>query len=136
MENYMAEVAKMLGVELGEEFEIDFGNGINTATVYLNSTGLNVKDTNMVYVPNASSAFFEWILTGLCFIKRKPWRPQKGETFYTVTPIGIIEPCIYTNGPGYCSLYKIGNCYKTKEAAEFNRDKWVTFYASNEVLEV
>ena len=33
-------------------------------------------------------------------------------------------------------LYKLGNFYRTAEEAEANRDKWVAFYASDEVLEV
>lgn len=34
------------------------------------------------------------------------------------------------------NYYKLGNCYRTKAEAEFNRDKWMAFYASDEVLEV
>jgi hypothetical protein len=33
-------------------------------------------------------------------------------------------------------LYKLGNCYRTAQEAEVNRDKWKAFYASDEVLEV
>ncbi len=135
--NYMTEVAKMLGVELGEEFDVCFDNTNVYMKAQFTENGFKVNDTNMVKLtPYDSIMVFEWILCGSATIKRKPWRPQKGEAFYTVAPIGVVEPCIYTNGPGYCSLYKLGNCYKTQEEAEANRDKWVEFYVSDEVLEV
>lgn len=30
----------------------------------------------------------------------------------------------------------VGNCYRTYEEAKKNKDKWVVFYASDEVMEV
>ena len=133
--NYMSEVAKMLGVELGEEFEIDFGNGISTAIVYLDDMGLKVKETNMVYMQNAASVFFEWLLAGLCIIKHKPWKPNIADVFWYIDYCGNVQHQQWVSWDNF-SFYKIGNCYRTREEAKANRDKWIAFYASDEVLEV
>ena len=44
------------------------------------------------------------------------------------------HPCRYMSN--HVNRYKLGNCYRTREEAEANRDKWVAFYASDDVLEV
>jgi hypothetical protein len=133
MANYMVEVAKMLGVELYEEFQI-CGNG--KATVKLTESGLEIVTNLGKLIDNAECVCLTKLLTGGYIIKRKPWKPLKGEVFYAVAPVGTIDHYIGTNAPGAYSLYKLGNCYKSKEEAEADRDKWVSFYASDEVLEV
>ena len=77
------------------------------------------------------------LLVGNLIIKRKPWKPSCGETYYYVSYSGIIlEDRWATTGTKDRSLYRLGNCYRTREEAESNRDKWIAFYASDEVLEV
>lgn len=129
MTNYMAEVAKILGVELDEEFE---------------ARGYTYKLTNDGLVctmfPQKDEEDYEHmlrvILTGKYPIKRKPWKPRVGEQFYFIDMDG--KSCCLTCGYNNSSLnlYKIGNCYRTREEAEANTEKWVQFYASDEVLEV
>lgn len=136
MANHMAEVAKMLGVELGEEFEIkEYGlcqfRFKETCFQYFNGK-MWVSDLN------TQSDLYE-LLTGQLMIKRKPWKPEYGETYWYVEKDGDIwerewHPCRHMSD--HMNRYKLGNCYRTREEAEANRDKWVTFYASDEVLEV
>ena len=129
MTNYMTEVAKILGVELDEEFEV---------------RGYTYKLTNNGLVctmfPQKDEEDYEHmlrvILTGEYPIKRKPWKPKEGESYYIVETngsIGVEEWWAETIDMNY---YKIGNCYRTSEEAEANHEKWVAFYASDEVLEV
>ena len=129
MTNYMAEVAKILEVELDEEFEV---------------RGYTYKLTNNGLVctmfPQKDEEDYEHmlrvILTGEYPIKRKPWKPKEGEPYYIVETngsIGVEEWWAETIDMNY---YKIGNCYRTSEEAEANHKKWVAFYASDEVLEV
>ena len=60
----------------------------------------------------------------------------------TVIIIGFVHCDGYVYKMCYCgsnedkTFYKLGNCYRTCEEAEANRDKWVKFYVSDEVLEV
>lgn len=132
MANHMAEVAKMLGVELGERFDILNSCDHNCSTFYLTEKG----------VMNDKSGYYEGpgmllnLIYGYCTIKRKPWKPKDDEKYWCVEPDGKITGYCWMNIAGGNSNYKLGNCYRTREEAEANRDKWVAFYASDEVLEI
>lgn len=138
MVNHMAEVAKMLGVELGEEFEIVFPNNPNChATAVLYESGLNIQKHNLANQDFWHLTALTNILNGTYTIKRKPWKPKNAEYFSSVTPEGGIFSDRWRDGAwDHSNLYKIGNCYRTEEEAEANHDKWVKFYASDEILEV
>lgn len=135
--NYMSEVAKMLGVELGEEFEIIFPNSSCRATALLNSERLYIKNHNLVNQDMWQLSALTNILNGTYTIKRKPWRPKVGEIFWHINYCGETQCWRWENGVGdYLNYYKLGNCYSTAEEAKANHDKWVEFYKSDEVLEV
>lgn len=130
MANYMSQVAKMLGVELGEYFEINKHDGI----FVLCYDGLFHTQAG-VMCPELLSG----LLSKKYTIKRKPWKPERGETYWYVEKDGDIwerewHPCRYMSK--HMNRYKLGNCYRTREEAETNRDKWVAFYASDEVFEL
>ena len=131
MANYMSQVAKMLGVELGERFDI---NGFNEF-YFLETDGL--YSFNGTYCK--CDEYFSKLLAGELTIKHEPWKPKRGETYWYVEKDGDIwemewHPCRYMSD--HVNRYKLGNCYRTRKEAEANRDKWVAFYASDEVLEV
>lgn len=136
--NHMKEVAKMLGVELNEEFDVHFDNSNVYMKAQLTENGFKVNDTNMLaLVPNSSIRVFEMILCGLATIKRKPWKPKYNEDYWAVTAIdGALTHNIWKNCWIDITYYKLGNCYRTEQEAETNSEKWISFYASDEVLEV
>ena len=73
--NYMADVAKMLGVELGEEFKID-----GSSLIYkLFENGLYFRCIEG-WLP-AEYQFLD-LITGKLEIVKLPWKPKDGETFY------------------------------------------------------
>ena len=125
MANHMAEVAKMLGVELGEEFKC-YGEDY---IYWFTDKGLMCNGCEASYI-------LSLLLEGQIEIKRKPWRPKTNELFWFVLQNGNIDVCYRKHAWFDTILYKIGNCYKTDEDAKVNRDKWIAFYASDEVLEV
>ena len=135
MANHMAEVAKMLGVELGERFKCDNGhkyeltlNGIKGIYDYpIDPQYEEEKLFNNMLVA---------LLNGEHNITPKPWKPKIGENYWVIVPDGDISEYSWLDSLGGNSNYKLGNCYRTREEAEVNRDKWVAFYASDEVLEV
>lgn len=136
MANHMAEIAKMLGVEPGEEFEIDYGKG-RKSTANITKTGLHIIDTNMVdFLGDLNRVTLDWLLIGYCTIKRKPWKPNDKDDFWYINRAGIVDKKPYGGSVGHMNYYKLGNCYRSKQEAEANRDKWISFYASDEVLEV
>lgn len=139
MANHMAEVAKMLGVELGEEFEIEFPapSTISTTAVFKENEFRIVKTDAYIMTPYWNYSVLHSLLVGILTIKRKPWKPKCGEAYWYVTILdGEIDFGIWRDTLRDITLYKLGNYYRTYDEAEANRDKWVKFYASNEVLEV
>ena len=132
MANHMAEVAKMLGVELEERFNIIDSKYEYAHDFYLTDNGLAISSGN--YCQRES--LLHQLLCGTCIIRRKPWKPKMGEYYWCIDPNGESSKCSWMNTSGGGSNYKLGNCYRTRSEAEANRDKWVAFYASDEVLEV
>lgn len=131
MKNNMKEVAKLLGVELDEEFELVFpSNSSCYATVKLTIDGAKVISTNVYDVFNFKSYLLEHLIKGDYKISRKPWKPKFNERYYSVGVDGSTEDGTWLNDFLDYTLYKIGNCYRTIEEARENRVKWGTFYDS------
>ena len=125
--NYMSEVAKMLGVEIGEYFEINKKDGV----FVLCYDGLFQTQSGIM-----CHELLSGLLSRKYTIKRKPWKPKEGELYYFVSMNEDVRSDTSDNVTVDMLLYKIGNCYKTKEEAEANYEKWQAFYESDEVLEV
>lgn len=125
--NHMAEVAKLLGVELGEEFKI---KGCSK-TYILDEDGLFDQQEGMNNFMHLTC-----LLTGEFEIMHKPWKPKDNDHYYRINECGNVECDEWLNFGEDIVWYKLGNCYRTKEEAKANREKWLAFYASDEVLEV
>ena len=134
MVNHMPEIAKMLGIELNEEFEIP---EYPTRIFRITMDGIEGFKNGEWYVgASVNLLIFERVLTGEYSIKRKPWKPQDDEKYWYVAPGGSCIGVLWFGDLDDINLYKIGNCYRTEAEARANRDKWVEFYHSDEVLEV
>lgn len=134
--NYMSEVAKILGVEIGERFKIDFdiySSNSRNFDYYLSNEGIVLDKEG--YACCSNDILCE-LLRGNYTIKRKPWKPEKYEPYWLVDEDGDVRYDDFLNESPELNYYKLGNCYRTKEEAAANRDKWVAFYASDEVLEI
>lgn len=138
MANYMAEVAKLLGVEIGEEFEIQYPSPCDIKiTAVFSANGFNIVHTDAVILqPYWKYAELHALLEGTLTIKRKPWKPKFEESYYSIGVDGTVETGTWLNDFLDYSLYKIGNCYRTIGEARDNISKWGKFYDSDEVLEV
>ena len=82
--NYMAEVAKLLGVELGESFKItsdtqgDYQN-------YYRFTENNCFETSydgVEWKMTTAAVLLKHILMGDIRIVKLPWKPQRGKRYY------------------------------------------------------
>jgi len=136
MANYMAEVAKMLGVEFDEEFEIEFPSPSSVkATAVFSENGFRIINTDAyILTPYWAESVFHNLLKGSLTIKRKPWKPKDNELFFVVSFDGKVMFKYWDEeSTPYRTYYKIGNCYRYKDEAEANRDKWMAFYASDEI---
>lgn len=75
--NYMKEVAKLLGVELGEEFRIE-GSPIECSFKF-SDEGLIVDNAKG---PLQEVLLLKRLLTGKVKIIKLHWKPQKGDSYY------------------------------------------------------
>lgn len=135
--NYMKEIAAMLGVELGEEFRIRSKSpyGLN-AVASLTDSGFRLIISNIyVDMPHWEDFIFHDLLKGIFIIEHKQIKPAYRDCYWSIKPNGEVHASSWLNEWIDLYHYKIGNCYCTKEEAEANRDKWITFYNSDEVLE-
>lgn len=116
--NCMAAVAKMLGVELGEEFIIE--NQDRKETVVISLDGFHVIQPNNVLGPDHGKLFSK-VLQGLYEVKKKPWEPKGGEYVYFPN----IENCKisrvpYITSTALLTLKLLGMIYKTEAEAVTN----------------
>lgn len=117
--NYYKQVAEMLGVELGEEFSIK-----NIQTEDINRARYKItKEKGLMYSIggeewNRSSSLLA-IFSGAYSIVKLPWKPKKDDQcwFYTAA---WNEATFWKWKGDYIDLmlWKVGNCFKTKEEAE------------------
>lgn len=117
--NLIPEIARMLGVEIGEEFEIKDDKGLVYKFVddklIVNSTddkGISGLTANMTLVS---------LLKGKKEIIKLPWKPKKGETYYTFELLNgkwIVHLLWWAEVPCHYALLEKGWVYRTQEEAE------------------
>ncbi len=143
-QNYIPEIAKMLGVEVGEEFSIRSPDGDDQYGPYMFDGGcprLCYKTDGGVWAIDDDDTITDILFNGWEIVK-KPWKPKHGETF-RYWAISFMEDMPMTlmirpwdeNSTYYFMLYRLGNCYPTKEAAEADREKWERFYGSDDPID-
>ena len=121
--NYMAEVAKLLGVELGESFEItsktqgDYHNYYR----FTENNCLEISDDGVEWKTTIAAVLLKHILMGDIRIVKLPWKPREGEKYYV--PRIAIRPydrhyCYYWDNSGVdIKRYDMGIVCKTPEEA-------------------
>ena len=117
MNNKMAEVAKMFGLELEEHFHI-------TKKSYENTVYKFTKD-GVAFYDNKLRTWYEsvgalaGILTGETEVVKLPWKPTKGEKYYVSHILDRdLWDCYLWDDEEYDEeLYKRGVVFKTKEEA-------------------
>lgn len=123
--NYMAEVAKLLGVEIDEDFKCNESPYTYCITKFgCQCNGVYAADSLMM------------LLDGTITVKHEHWMPKENDVFWHVDSRGNPVLDRWMQYSYHYNFYKIGNCYRTEAEAKADSNKWVAFYASDEVLEV
>ena len=112
--NYMPEVAKILGVEIGEEFEI-----IINEMKMLTHGPYKITDNAIVdYVGCKTKDLLYGLLTGEYTLQKRPWRPKVGDAFFYVLTNGEIQKYVFEiDNIHTLMLFSFDNCFPTEEAA-------------------
>ena len=112
--NYMPEVAKILGVEIGEEFEI-----IINEMKMLTHGPYKITDNAIVdYVGCKTKSLLYGLLTGEYTLQKRPWRPKVGDAFFYVLTNGEIQKYVFEiDNIHALMLFSFDNCFPTEEAA-------------------
>ena len=121
--NYMAKVAKLLGVELGESFKITSDTEGDYQNYYrlTENNCLEMSDDGVEWKMTTAAVLLKYILMGDTRIVKLPWKPQEGEKYY-VPRIAIRHYdrhyCYYWDNSGVdIKRYDMGIVCKTPEEA-------------------
>lgn len=120
--NLIPEIAKMLGVELGEEFKIKgyeewFYKFDNDRVLMFKHN----DDVKMSVAPVSVYVAFLALLRGECEIIKLPWKPKKGDAYYTFEIFRgkwVVRSLWWTGAPCNYALLDKGWVFRTKEEAE------------------
>ena len=112
--NLIPEICKMLGVELGEEFKVEGDN----RTYWFDLDGLHSGE----YVAeDEDDAMLHDLLCGEAEIVKLPWKPKKGEHYYTFVLMGdkwAVRPSWWGGFPKEHALLDKGWVYRSQAEAE------------------
>lgn len=114
--NLIPEIAKMLGVELFEEFKVEGDN----RTYWLDLDGLHSGE---YVVEDEDDAMLHDLLCGEVEIIKLPWKPKQDETFYTfgihaTENKWVVVSVKWWDNVKNLALYKIGWIYRSQAEAE------------------
>lgn len=124
--NYMAKIAEMLGVELGEVFCMKHPHFHRRLQEYkITENGFLVLKNNSEEWEQLASVDFELLFSGKMELIKRPWKPKMHEKYWLVCGVCAIEPeaveSIWHDSVIDLMYYKNGCVYRTKEECERNK---------------
>ena len=128
MDNKMTEVAKLLGVELGEVFSFKGRSGCYTycSKTYLKFTESGLKESvNKTSWHSAAAWVWKGLITGTLKITKLPWKPSCGDAYYMPSTASINKyiKLFWVNSKADKDSYQQGLVFRTeKEAIELAKE--------------
>lgn len=116
--NLIPEIAKMLGVELGEEFKI---KGREGAIYKFIVDGLLVSDDDAEKVYTTAHMPLVGLVRGDIEIVKLPWKPKKGDVYFTFGRLGdkwVVRSLWWGGFPEEYALLDKGWVYRSEEEAQ------------------
>lgn len=118
--NHMAEVAALLGVELGEPFKItDDTYGIRQSYYRLTEeNGCEISDDNTSWV-TVSAEVLKWLIMGDVRISKLPWKPEYNEKYYIPSISNAVgyNKFYWRGDDSDDKYYNLGLVFKSKDEA-------------------
>ena len=119
--NKWKQFAEILELDLEQEFlltDVD-GNTKGELIYKFTEDGLLYKSPTLVKWSKSSSGTIVRLLNGDYKTVNKPWKPKKGEKYWTYSEIWEEVTSFRWEGYYYdLLLWKVGNCFKTRDEAE------------------
>lgn len=114
--SYWKQFAEMLGLKLGEKFELTYDDGtINEDTYKIEEDGFYYKNKQGEYWLAEPSTTVNKLINGYCKAVPKQWKPKNGEQYWYYDSKNGAE-CSYWHGFNYDYYsWKTGNCFRTEE---------------------
>ena len=114
--NLIPEIARMLGVELGEEFKVEGDN----RTYWFDLDGLH---SGKYVVDVEDDAMLHDLLCGKVEIVKLPWKPKQGDVFWSFyrsisSDKWLAISITWTNAVTDIARFKVGWCYRTEAEAK------------------
>jgi hypothetical protein len=118
--NLIPEIAKMLGVELNEEFKI---KGYDGLTYKLTDNGVELTTVDGQKTKWFDHGALNSLLKGKMEIIKLPWKPKKYDVYYTFSFGGLSEEWVVVKQqwdahPYERALFDKGWVYRTYDEAE------------------
>lgn len=125
--NFMPEIAKMLGVEMGETFYINDHLG-RRVCAYSDNNLFKIGESALLHLNNTDGCFestdrdhiiFVKLLAGLLTIEKLPWEPKYGGLYYYPNVSAMRADCTnwLNTSMGY-ALKALGMVYRAKDEAQ------------------
>ena len=117
--NLIPEIAKMLGVELGEEFKV---KGDDELTYQFTDDGLKLTHNSGIEISGAAAnvAFVD-LVNGKDEIIKLPWKPKKGDVYFTFGRLGdkwVVRSLWWGGFPEEYALLDKGWVYRSEKEAQ------------------
>ena len=119
--NYMQDVAKMLGVELGEEFMIEDADGylIDPDFYSITKVGCFYRASDNSKNNGVGNGKLLGILQGQFKIRKLPWQPRKGDKYYRPSAyFKCVDVALWEGYSSDFALKEAGMIFRTAEECE------------------
>lgn len=116
--NLIPEIARMLGVELGEEFKIKGREGVIYKFIV---DGLIVSDDDAEMEWTSVNTIFDELLSGRLEIVKLPWKPKYGEDYYSFVLVygkWVVQELWWRGFPEEYALLSKGWVYRSEKEAQ------------------
>lgn len=125
---YIEEVAKILGVEIGEVFTVKINCEESIGSYMFMDTELKRLNAKGDCWQGVTDNTLELLLNETYAIDKKPWKPKETEYYYYIDNTGRVhlEKFVSSCFVDYLRVH-IGNCFKTRGEATANVDKWLAY---------
>ncbi|WP_417577942.1 hypothetical protein [Phascolarctobacterium succinatutens] len=117
--NLIPQIAQMLGVEIGEKFQIkEYGERIYR---FANSGLQLIYDNGVRNLNTTTNMALSGLLSGEFEIVKLPWKPKKGDVYYTFELLWgkwVVRSLWWAGVPCNYALLDKGWVFRTKEEAK------------------